>query len=254
MIPGRAIESERADDVIFTINRAGAIQWTSSGVEIDLGIGSAVMIDVKRDNRVEVREPGLKNVLFIKRSALAPLLRQPGEAAGKLLPPNEPALRLMICYLSALDHAGDIADPEVRRLAGIHLIDLMAAAIGMRASAIDMIEDRGVKAARIATVLDIIAADHGAFDLDANEAARRLAVSVRHIHRLLEETGKSFSEHLMEARLTRAHRLLIDPRLAHLKISEIASTSGFSDLTHFNRSFRQRYGDTPSGVRALAKA
>jgi transcriptional regulator GlxA family with amidase domain len=32
----------------------------------------------------------------------------------------------------------------------------------------------------------------------------------------------------------------------------IAFAFGFGDVSHFNRVFRQRFGDTPSGVRAAA--
>jgi AraC-like DNA-binding protein len=45
---------------------------------------------------------------------------------------------------------------------------------------------------------------------------------------------------------------LRDPRLADRKVSEIAMEAGFSDLSHFNRSFRRRFGETPSFARAMA--
>jgi AraC-like DNA-binding protein len=46
----------------------------------------------------------------------------------------------------------------------------------------------------------------------------------------------------------RAHRMLVDERFAG-PISAIAFDSGFSDLSHFNRTFRRRSGMTPSEVR-----
>ena len=45
---------------------------------------------------------------------------------------------------------------------------------------------------------------------------------------------------------------LTDPRRASEKISTIAFDAGFGDVSYFNRVFRQRYGDTPSGVRTHA--
>jgi AraC-like DNA-binding protein len=38
---------------------------------------------------------------------------------------------------------------------------------------------------------------------------------------------------------------------AMFRICDIALQAGFSDISHFNRLFRARFGDTPSGVRAL---
>jgi AraC-like DNA-binding protein len=34
-----------------------------------------------------------------------------------------------------------------------------------------------------------------------------------------------------------------------LRISEIAARAGFADASHFSRSFRHHYGDTPHGWR-----
>jgi AraC-like DNA-binding protein len=67
------------------------------------------------------------------------------------------------------------------------------------------------------------------------------------VHRLLETSGASFSERVNELRLQQAFMLLTEepPR----RISDVALQVGFSDISHFNRLFRSRFGDTPRGVR-----
>jgi AraC-like DNA-binding protein len=54
-------------------------------------------------------------------------------------------------------------------------------------------------------------------------------------------------------RCWRAHRMLGNPLLAAQTITAIACEAGFGDLSHFNRAFRRRYGETPSDVRARAR-
>ena len=53
-----------------------------------------------------------------------------------------------------------------------------------------------------------------------------------------------------EHRLQRAYAMLTDPTYADMRIIDIALTAGFGDVSHFNRMFRRRFGDSPSGVRA----
>ena len=43
-----------------------------------------------------------------------------------------------------------------------------------------------------------------------------------------------------------------DPRLGTQPIGAIALDVGFGDLSYFNRTFRRRFGQTPSDVRAAA--
>jgi AraC-like DNA-binding protein len=62
-------------------------------------------------------------------------------------------------------------------------------------------------------------------------------------------SGMSFTAHVNELRLQKAFALLAAAGDAR-RISDIALEVGFSDISHFNRSFRSRFGDTPSGVRA----
>jgi AraC-like DNA-binding protein len=59
---------------------------------------------------------------------------------------------------------------------------------------------------------------------------------------------------VVEQRLLRAHRMLSDPRLVDRAVGTIAFESGFGHLPYFNRAFRSRFGETPSGVRAQARS
>jgi AraC-like DNA-binding protein len=68
---------------------------------------------------------------------------------------------------------------------------------------------------------------------------------------LFETESESFSEFVLAQRFTRA-RMLADPRLAGRAIGDIAYDAGFADQSYFNRSFRRRFGMTPSEVRVQA--
>jgi len=78
--------------------------------------------------------------------------------------------------------------------------------------------------------------------------ARRQGVSRRYLQRLLEESGMSFTKRVNELRLQKAFALLTTEWYGKRRISDIALEAGFSDISHFNRLFRARFGDTPRGV------
>jgi AraC-like DNA-binding protein len=82
--------------------------------------------------------------------------------------------------------------------------------------------------------------------------AQRQGVTPRYLQRLLERSGTSFSTHVNELRLQRAFALLTEPHANTRRIADIALQAGFSDISHFNRLFRARFGDTPTGVRGGA--
>lgn len=77
-------------------------------------------------------------------------------------------------------------------------------------------------------------------------AARRAGVTPKKVQRLFEPTGTTFSEFVLEQRLLLAHRLLSGPSNRHKKIGSVAQDAGFGDLSYFNRTFRKRFGMTPS--------
>jgi AraC-like DNA-binding protein len=102
---------------------------------------------------------------------------------------------------------------------------------------------------RRAAILRAIESRSGDPNLNAVTVAKTLGITPRYVHLLLEDTGKSFTHHVLERRLERATALLRDPRWRYRKIADIAAEAGFADLSYFNRVFRRRYGATPSAVR-----
>ena len=60
-------------------------------------------------------------------------------------------------------------------------------------------------------------------------------------------TGTRFNAYLRELRLRFARSLL---QASDLAITEIAHASGFASLSHFERSFKQAYGVSPSALRS----
>lgn len=111
-------------------------------------------------------------------------------------------------------------------------------------------QDRGVRAARLAAVKADVIGHVGDSGFTLGILAARQKISPRSVQLLFEREGTTFSQFLSEQRLLCAQRMLTDPRHSGVSISGVALASGFGDLSHFYRSFRRRYGTTPSDVRA----
>lgn len=215
----------------------------------DLAAGDAALFDNRCQNEFHSLDDGETWSISLPREALRHLVRDIDKPVERQIPAANSALRLLISYLETLFSLDEVAEPG---LAGVHIADLVASAIGAQPTAEPVIEERSARSARLSAALGLIAQQIGDAELDPARIAGKLGVSVSYLHRLLQDSGKTFSEQVLDRRIERALRLLRDPRLAGRKISEIAMDCGFADLSHFNRSFRRRFGDTPSAVRAEA--
>ena len=75
--------------------------------------------------------------------------------------------------------------------------------------------------------------------------AAETGISVRYANTLLSAEGSSLERYILNRRLERCRRALEDPRHAHRTIGEIAFAWGFSDLSHFARRFKAKFGVSP---------
>lgn len=103
----------------------------------------------------------------------------------------------------------------------------------------------------VRAAIDLIDARSGE-DLGRDEVARAVHLSPsRFSSRMRRETGRSFSELLVAARLEKADRYLV---FSDLPLSFVAMECGFKDQGYFTRVFRRFRGTTPLRFRRERRA
>ncbi|CAN5303637.1 hypothetical protein BH11PSE4_BH11PSE4_43730 [soil metagenome] len=107
----------------------------------------------------------------------------------------------------------------------------------------------GLRAARVASVMAQIQDGFANQQFSTRVVAERLGLSVRYVQDLLQSSGLSITDRIMELRLEKARAMLLDDRNCMLKISEVALSCGFNELSYFHRSFRRRFGASPARFR-----
>lgn len=88
--------------------------------------------------------------------------------------------------------------------------------------------------------------------LSLDRIATAIGCSKRYLHKLFADEEETLNSYIWQARLERIRQDLAHPALRDRSITEIAFGWGFNSSTHFSRSFRERYGVTPRGYRAMA--
>jgi AraC-like DNA-binding protein len=156
------------------------------------------------------------------------------------------ALSLAMDYSDLLLQNPAAVDEAGVAIAG-HLTDLAVLGLGARGDIVLAAQRGGLRAVRLKAVLTILEKRFAEPDFSAQKLAIAAGLSERYVNELLYEAGASFTTRLNELRLRQAAELLAHS--GERRISQIAFDCGFNDLSYFNRSFRRRFGLTPTAAR-----
>jgi AraC-like DNA-binding protein len=242
------------DGLIVMLCQSGLAHQTQRENDQKVGAGEAVVCDCAYFGGLHTSVDAEFLSVKVPRHRVAGLLPDHMRFAGAKLDKDPLARRLLFGYLAGTRNVGPLNKGPAVELYEDHLIDLIALSLGIKGDARVLAEVRGARAARRAAILREIENRSGDAGLSAITVALLLGVTPRYVHLLLEETGKSFTHHVLERRLERAALLLRDPRWRNRKIADVAAEAGFTDLSYFNRAFRRHFGATPSDLRAAASS
>ncbi|HMK78111.1 MAG TPA: AraC family transcriptional regulator [Xanthobacteraceae bacterium] len=240
----------RPADFYLCLNRSAApMSVTQRGREVEFGDDIAMLGSCTEFGDARWQSANDVTFVAVQQARLRELVANAEDLLARPLPGGE-AARLLRRYLDILPTPSGLEDtPALVAHVGRTVTDLVALALGAGRDAAEIASQRGLRAARLQEIVTAIRADFSDAAFSAQTLGARLGVSARHIQDLLQETGASFTDRVLELRLQRARAMLADPRHQCLKIAEIADLCGFNEIPYFNRCFRRRFGGTPTQFR-----
>ncbi len=241
------------DNFILSIIKKGQMVATQADREVVLDNGGAYLWS--NASTGVSRNPTAMDLVTVSltRRSLSAVVADLDNTTMRLVPASSEALRLLVSYVDILQKETAAMTPELLAVSATHIQDLAALALGATRDAAEAAKVGGLRAARLQALKADIMANVGNPKLSLDTIALRHNISPRYIRALLNDEQISFSDFVREQRLRRAYRMLSNFKLADRNISAIALECGFGDLSHFNHSFRRRFGATPSDIRAHAQ-
>lgn len=243
----RHVGHTRDDQVFLCKQMAGELRWEQDARHCMLTPGSFALLDPRLEYEGSFSGDSQLLVCKLPRRDLESRLGRTRELVARAITSSTDDEVLLASFLSKLaEHCGKMSIPIAQLLENLTL-DLAAVIFAKKLQ-----RPPRVSSSRVLMRLNIRAfVESNLRDpkLDAAMIATLSRTSLRYANSVLADEGTSLSRLILERRLERCHAALGDPAQTHRSISDIAFGWGFSDMTHFGRSFKKRYGMLPRDFR-----
>lgn len=228
----------------------GRVVIEQGGRRATLKAREAAVLALGAETRFSLMQIGRIDLIMLD-VALLPLLQEaPAAALMRPVPRGNRGLQVLAHYGALLLrgllplHSAALQDLAIR-----HIHDLVGAMLADRSAPVALAaSDR--RAGRLMAIKADIEARLERRDLGIDMLAGLHGLSPRAIQKLFETESRTFSDYVLERRLERAWYRIVTAEGRGPTISTVAFEVGFGDLSYFNRSFRKRFGRSPSQVRS----
>lgn len=240
----RLLASAPADNYLISLQYGGRCHISQDNEDLLLDPGEIAIVDGQQPFRVVFPQPVSRVLAVVPKHALeafAPSLRNASNFKVRRQSPFAALIRQHLLELANTTH--QLRELEIDVLTG-NLFNLLALSIAR-----DTTARMAGPELQLAALLMFCRQQLANPELSATMVAARFNISVRTLQLRFRRTGQTFGRWLLENRLDASRIALRDPGRRGLSISEVAYRSGFNDLSHFNKAFRTRFGQTPSECR-----
>ncbi|WP_436096787.1 AraC family transcriptional regulator [Bosea sp. LjRoot237] len=219
------------------------------GRRVSLRARDAAVVDLAQETRFTLVELGRIDLIALDAARLPPLTQLAPDELTQAIPRGNRGLQVLAHY-GALLLRGlfPLNSAPLRDLAIGHVHDLIGVMLADRSAPPATATPR--RGGRLAAIKADIETRLERRELSIDMIAGIYGVTPRAIQKSFGAEGRTFSDYVMERRLERAWLKLMSAEDDTISISSVAFEVGFGDLSYFNRSFRKRFGRSPSQVRA----
>jgi AraC family transcriptional regulator, positive regulator of tynA and feaB len=229
--------------VFVMISQKGAMTVSQRHTVATLTPGGVAALDSTQRNQFTVPESLSLRTMLIPRAALDEVGGRSWMRDGVVLDPTAPATRLLTSHLATLSEVLPELGSATMSAARMAALELFVGALRTDS---DVCSAEGVRPALRASIERYI--DRHLLNGAVTPAAIAAAhwVSIRTVNRVFSATGQTVGEVVRARRLARARADLTE---GDRPISVIAHRWGFSDISHFSRTFKAHYGCSPTDYR-----
>ncbi|MFE6741697.1 helix-turn-helix domain-containing protein [Streptomyces tubercidicus] len=235
----RSVAADRSTPILVRLQLDGTALLLQDGRTAELRPGRLVFLDARRPYRIVLPRQQRARVLMLPRALLrleegqlsaltATVVDDTGEGAAALL---MPLLRGLV--------------DEVIRADTTRRDDLARIAVEILATlALEQVSSRPAPALweRITASVQVRLQDPG---LTPQDIADQHSISLRYLHRIFQLQGTTVNAWVRTRRLEAAREELAQAGAAYRSIAAVGARWGFTNPSHFSRTFRETYGMSP---------
>jgi AraC family transcriptional regulator, positive regulator of tynA and feaB len=237
-------------DVLIAVHRTGEATISQDGNDAIVSGRGMVLMDPQRPFEVNLKTYCKSTVVRVSRTGLEARIGSFAGLTGRPITATSGIAALAMGFIDMLPEQA----PHLDEVAGLkvaeQMLDLVALAFMSEETRVPGLSSpRAVALMRLKATVERLLIEPG---LKPERVATETGISVRYANALLAEEHTSIERYIAERRLERCRGALEDVAQSHRSIGEIAFNWGFSDLSHFGRRFKARYGLTPTDYRRQA--
>ena len=245
------IARDGVEDAILTYQMMGEVSVEQRNSAFTLRAGDLAVIAAGQPYRIAYRRPSRRLFLRIPGPEFRRRVATGADHVAVQHLGNTPLGRIVSSLFSSISYEAEQIDEVEREVVAGSLLDLVATLV-RHGDGLKPRDCRRAGGEHMDRVLGHIEQHFSDPELSPRRIAWASGISTRYLHTLFHHSGTTVSRWIWEQRLQACHETLLDPQSADHRISEIAFSNGYSDAAHFSRSFRKRFGVSPSEVRANA--
>lgn len=237
------IAATTEEQYLITIPLRAPVEFRQMGREVRCDPGGFLLERGDEPYRFSYASANDLCVLKIAKPLLAEKLRNPDRFCALVFDGREGLGGLFTTMAQQIeqippDHAGAVL--------GRHLIELLALSLDQTS---DGDAGSAVRASHLRRAKEIVLRNLANPDLSPGMVADGCKISKRYLHEVFADQNCTVAQFIREQRLIAARDLLQMPNPGPM--SDVAYRFGFSDQAQFSRLFKAKFGQTPSGYRAM---